>query len=128
MKTQLEATVLLADVEEDSPNDSPQKINTDSVPKVIVKESDNAKAILSSKEKPRDDMRGPDGIYQALHRYSNFHTILNIVAQCFRALALMARGIKDEERREEIVKGFAITRIPAEISQDKQKKIVGKCT
>ena len=63
-------------------------------------------------------MMGPDGIYQVLHRYSNFHTILNIVAQCFRALELMVRAFKDEKRRAEIVKGFVITRIPAEISQD----------
>ena len=34
----------------------------------------------------------------------------------------MARGIKDDQRKAEILKGFAITRIPAKISQNMSEK------
>ena len=65
----------------------------------------------------KDEQGGPDGIYQVINRYSNFHSTLNIVAQCFRALALMTKGMKDKTRRKEILRGFEIMRLPIEISE-----------
>ena len=79
LKPQVQATVLLADAK-------------DIVP--------------SSKRKSEDELIGPDGIYQVVNRYTNLQTTLNFVAQCFRAIALMANGIKDEEIRKKILNGF----------------------
>ena len=69
----------------------------------------------------------PEGIYGVMNKYSNFTTALNIIAQCFRALALMTNSIKDESRRNQLTRGFNIHRISSEISKemssDEQRKM-----
>ena len=106
MISQIQAKVLLADVEE------PPLINITSGKEGEASEENDQRTdkIRSSNQKSKDEHGGPDGVYQVLNRYSNFHSTLNIVAQCFRALALMTRGMKDKERRKEILRGFEIMR------------------
>ena len=33
----------------------------------------------------------PEGIFGVIHIYSNYYTMLNVVAQCFRAIYLMTK-------------------------------------
>ena len=113
LKPQIQATVLLADVEE-PPHAEITSGKEDEVSEEINKGTEKTR---SSNQKLKDEHGGPDGIYQVLNRYSNFHSALNIVAQCFRALALMTKGMKNKERGKEILRGFEITRLPIEISQ-----------
>ena len=112
--------MLLADADETSSDDKPQgDVITTSSNQIVSEATNNVSpSHITCKNKVKDNCVGPYAIYQALHRYSNFNTTLNVVAQCFRALALMATGIKDEERRKKILKGFEITRLPAKISQE----------
>ena len=83
LKTQLEATVLLADADETSSDDHPQGdvITTSSNQIVSEAPNDVSPSHITSKNKVKDNCVGPYGIYQALHRYSNFNTTLNVVAQ-----------------------------------------------
>ena len=89
LKSQIQATVLLADVEE------PPPINIPSGKEGEASEENDQRTdkITSSNQKSKDEQGGPDGICQVLNRYSNFHSALNIIAQCFRALALMTKGM-----------------------------------
>ena len=93
--------MLLADIDETSIDGKPQEdVITTSSNQIVSEESNDVSPLsVTSKSKIKDNCVGSYGIYQVLHRYSNFNTTLNIVAQCFRALALMAMGIEDEERR-----------------------------
>ena len=91
LKPQTQATVMQADVEEPPPAYITTGKEND-VSEEIIKGSEK---IRSSNQKPKDEHEGPDGIYPVLNRYSNFRTALNIVAQRFRALDLMTKGLKD---------------------------------
>ena len=42
----------------------------------------------------------------------------NGAAQCFRAIALMTKGMTDESRKEEIKRGFKIHRISSYVGQN----------
>ena len=109
--------MLLADADETSTDDKPQEdVVTASSNKIVSEETNYVSPLnVTSKDKAKDNCVGPYGIYHALHRYSNFNISLNVFAQCLQALTLMATGIKDEERRKKILRGFEITRLPAKI-------------
>ena len=79
LKTQLNATVLLTDADETSIQDKPQEDVITTSSKRSVSEATNEVSPLNvtSKNKVKDNCVGPYGIYQALHRYSNFNTTLN---------------------------------------------------
>ena len=69
----------------------------------------------------------PSGIYKVIYRYSNFDTILNVVAQCFRAITLMASKITPLSRKIQITKGFDLKRVPPAISAimtENDKKLI----
>ena len=51
-------------------------------------------------------IKEPEGIYQVLYKYNKYSTILNVVAQCFRAIFLMTKNMKNEERKMQLRKGF----------------------
>ena len=108
------ANIKLLEQDEDKPT---RELKTQVQATILFTEANEAPS-LDTSPKTEKKFIGPEGIYQVLNQYSNFDTVLNVVAQCFRALALMAKAIKNEERRKEILKGFEITRIPANISQD----------
>ncbi len=62
-------------------------------------------------------IKEPEGIYQVLYKYNKYSTILNIVAQCFRAIFLMTKNMKNEERKMQLRKGFQLKRINTEMSK-----------
>ena len=59
-----------------------------------------------------------EGIYGTINIYSNYHTMLNVVAQCFRAIHLMTKGISNNVRREQLRSGFELARIPSAVSKN----------
>ena len=59
-----------------------------------------------------------EGIYGTINIYSNYHTMLNVVAQCFRAIHLMTKGISNNVRREQLRRGFELARIPSAVSKN----------
>ena len=64
----------------------------------------------------------PSGIFGVMYNYSNYYTILNIVAQCFRAIHLMSERNQDEERKCQIRKGFELSRIKGEVTNSMTEK------
>ena len=58
-----------------------------------------------------------EGINGVIHKHNNYYTILNITAQCFRAIYLMTKNLRNESRKIQLRKGFNLTRIASEISQ-----------
>ena len=68
-----------------------------------------------------------EGIYGTINIYSNYHTMLNVVAQCFRAIHFMTKCISDNVRRKQLQKGFELARIPSAVSksmsQEEQRKM-----
>ena len=61
-------------------------------------------------------VKEPEGIYQVLYKYNKYSTILNVVAQCFRAIFLMTKNMKNEERKMQLRKGFQLKRISTGMS------------
>ena len=47
----------------------------------------------------------PSGVFGIMYRYNNYYTILNIVAQCFRAIHMMSENNKSENRKMQIRQG-----------------------
>ena len=64
---------------------------------------------------PKESMEGINGV---IHKHNNYYTILNITAQCFRAIFLMTKNLRNENRKMQLRKGFNLTRISSEISQN----------
>merc|ERR1711954_310588 len=56
------------------------------------------------------------GIFGVMYNYSNYYTILNIAAQCFRAIHLMSERNQDEKRKCQIRQGFELSRIKGEVT------------
>ena len=57
-------------------------------------------------------------INEVVHQYSKYHTILNIVAQCFRSIYLMTNNIQDGTRKQLFRRNFELNRISEDISKD----------
>ena len=53
----------------------------------------------------------PSGVFGIMYRYNNYYTILNIVAQCFRAIHMMSENNKSENRKMQIRQGYHLDRI-----------------
>ena len=64
----------------------------------------------------------PSGIFGVMYNYSNYYTILNIVAQCFRAIHLMSERNQDEKRKCQIRQGFELSRIKGEVTNSMTEK------
>ena len=64
----------------------------------------------------------PSGIFGVMYNYSNYYTILNIVAQCFRAIHIMSEKNQNEERKYQIRKGFELCRIKGEVTDSMTEK------
>ena len=58
----------------------------------------------------------PSGIFGVMYKYSNYYTILNIVAQCFRAIYIMSDKNQNEERKSQIRQGYELKRITGEVT------------
>ena len=83
-----------------------------------IKQSSPHLSNKQSTKKSTKPMQIKEGIYGAVDIYSRYSTMLNVVAQCFRAIYLMTKGITNESRRKELRIGFELHRIPKEISKD----------
>jgi len=72
-------------------------------------------------------VKEPEGIFGVVHIYSNYHTMLNVVAQCFRAIHLMTKSMSNDSRKTQLRKGFELSRIPTNASKsmsaEDQKKM-----
>ena len=53
-----------------------------------------------------------------LHSYSNYLAILNVIAQCFRAITLFSKNMKNKDRQRKINKGFQIKRLETVMSKN----------
>merc|ERR1712175_69482 len=62
------------------------------------------------------------GIFGVMYNYSNYYTILNIVAQCFRAIHIMSEKNQNGERKYQIRKGFELRRIKGEVTDSMTEK------
>ena len=58
------------------------------------------------------------GNISSFYKYSKYSTIVNIVAQCFRAIFLMTRNMKNVERKLQLRKGFQLKRINTGMSNN----------
>ena len=62
-----------------------------------------------------------------MYRYNNYYTILNIVAQCFRAIHMMSENNKSENRKVQIRQGYHLDRISSKeidsMTPEEQKRM-----
>ena len=58
----------------------------------------------------------PSGIFGVMYNYSNYYTILNIVAQCFRAIHIMSEKNQNKERKSQIRQGYELSRITEDVT------------
>ena len=59
----------------------------------------------------RITVKEPNRINEVVHQYSKYHTILNIVAQYFRAIYIMLNNVQDETRKQLLRNNFELNRI-----------------
>ena len=51
-----------------------------------------------------------------MYNYSNYYTILNIVAQCFRVIHILSEKNQNKERKSQIRQGYELSRITEEVT------------
>jgi len=57
------------------------------------------------------DSEKNQGIFSLIEKFNNLNKILNIVVQCFRAIAKLTGKMKNEKRKIQLTRGFQIERI-----------------
>ena len=87
-----------------------QKLSEDEETSIIKEEKPITKVKINN---IKLEIKPPQGIYSLIDKYNNYTKLLNVTAQCFRAIVLMTRNMTDTKRREEITKGYKIHRLSA---------------